>query len=136
MANALYDSGRNAFALGDIDWVADDTRLILVDGASYTPNTATHDFLDDIPGGARTAVSASMTGKSASAGVCDANDVTFTAVAAGPANEYLVCYKHTGVDATSPLIFIIDTATGLPVTPTGVDIVVRWDNGALKVFKL
>ena len=42
----------------------------------------------------------------------------------------------TGTDSTSPLIAFIDTATGLPITPNGGDIIVTWDNGPNKLFKL
>ena len=37
---------------------------------------------------------------------------------------------------TSPLIANIDVATGLPITPSGGDIIVQWDTGANKIFKL
>jgi hypothetical protein len=48
-----------------------------------------------------------------------------------------VLYKHTGSDATARLIAYIDTASsGLPVTPNGGDIVVQWDSGANRIFKL
>ena len=135
MANALYDAGREGFLAGNIDWDADDIRVILVDGADYTPNLSTHDFLDDVPGAARVAVSSSLTGKTTTAGVADASDVTFTAVT-GDQFEYILIYKHTGTDATSRLIALIDTATGMPATPSGGDIIVQWDNGASKIFKL
>lgn len=136
MANALYDSGRNAFATKLIDWVNDDIRAILIDTADYTVNLSTHDMLDDIPVAARVAVSsASLAGKSASAGVCDANDLTFSAVT-GDVSEAIVLYLHTGVESTSRLIAYIDSATGLPVTPNGGNITVAWDNGANKIFKL
>lgn len=134
MANALYDTGRNAFLLGDIDWVADDIRVILIDVADYTVNLATHDFLNDIPAGARVATVA-LSGKSASAGVADASDPTFTAVT-GDQSEALVIYKHTGTESTSQLIAYITDATGLPATPNGNDIVLTWDGGANKIFKL
>ena len=39
----------------------------------------------------------------------------------------IVIYKDTGTEATSPLIAYIDTATGLPITPNGGDIIVTWD---------
>ena len=45
-------------------------------------------------------------------------------------------YRDTGVEATSALIAYIDTATGLPITPNGGDIIVNWDNGANKIFRL
>lgn len=135
MANALYDTGRNAFLLGDIDWVADDIRVILVDTADYTVDLVNHDFLDDVPAIARVATSAAMGTKTAVAGVADAADVTYTAVT-GDQSEALIIYKHTGVESTSQLIAYIDTATGLPVTPNGGDITIQWDSGANKIFKL
>lgn len=134
MANALYDTGRNAFLLGAVNWATDDIRAILVDTGQYTVNLSTHDFLNDIPSGARIAVT-SLIGESANAGIADANDTTFTSVS-GASVEALVIYKHTGTESTSQLIAYIDTATGLPVTPGGGDIIVAWDNGANKIFKL
>lgn len=99
MANALYDTGRNAFLTGDVDWVADTIKVVLVDAADYTVNLGTHDFLDDVAAGARVAT-ATLANKSASAGVADADDVTFTAVS-GDISEALVIYKDTGNEATS-----------------------------------
>lgn len=135
MANALYDKGREAFLNGDIDWLNDDIRVILVDLADYTQNLATHDFLDDVPVGARVATSGSLTSKTSTAGVADAADVTWPLVT-GDQSEAIVLYKHTGTESTSNLIAFIDTATGLPVTPNGGDITVQWDNGSNKIFKL
>lgn len=134
MANRLYPFGKEALLGGDIDWDANDFRVILVDLADYTYNAADN-ALDDIPGAARVAVSGALTGKTKALGVADADDVTFAAVA-GDQSEALVIYKHTGVEATSLLLVYIDTATGLPVTPNGGDITVQWDSGANKIFAL
>jgi len=135
MANALYDLGRQGFLDGSIDWDTDDVRAILVDTGAYTVNLSTHQFLSDVPAGARIAVSGALASKTVAAGVADAADVTFTAVS-GATVEAIVIYKHTGVEGTSRLIAYIDTATGLPVTPNGGDINLVWDSGANKIFKL
>lgn len=146
MANWLYDFGRNSFAKGEIAWKSggDTVRCFLVDSASYTPNSATDDFLDDVPSSSRKGNSGStnrtesptLTLLDPSAGVCDANDITFTTVPSGDELDYLLLFKDTGGDTTSPLIALIDTATGLPVTPNGGDINVAWDEGTNKIFKL
>lgn len=135
MANRLYDIARQKFLDGDLDWSAHNIKVVLVDSADYTPDTAAHDFLDDVAVGGRVATSGNLAGKTSTAGVADANDVTFTAVT-GDVSEYLVIYRDSGAAATSELIALIDTATGLPVTPNGGDITVQWDNGANKIFKL
>lgn len=136
MANGLYDAARASFLNGDIDWTNDDIRAILVDTGAYTVNLGTHDFLDDIPGGARIAVSSALGSKTSTAGVADAADVTFSAVS-GATVEAVVIYKHTGTDSTSNLIAYMDTGmTGLPVTPNGGDITVQWANTTNRIFKL
>lgn len=135
MANALYDLGREKFLLGEIDWVDDNIKVLLVDTADYTVNLATDEFHSDVTGAAIEATSGNLGTKTSTAGVADAADVTFSSVT-GDQCEALVIYKDTGVSGTSPLIAYIDTATGLPVTPTGGDIDVVWDSGANKIFKL
>ncbi len=137
MANALYDSARQAFLDADIDWSADTIKVALVSG--YTPNTASHDHLDDVTGGGGgtiAATSSALSSKTSTGGVADATDITFTAVAAGPSCAHLVIYKDTGSAATSPLIAVIDSATNLPVTPNGGDINVAWDSGSNKIFRI
>lgn len=136
MANAVYDTGRASFLTGGLNWTGDTIKVSLV--RSYTYSSA-HDFLDDITGGGGgtlVATSSALGSKTATAGVADAADVTFSAVAAGAACNHLVIYKDTGTASTSNLIAVIDTATGLPVTPNGGDITVAWDNGSNKIFKL
>ena len=135
MANALYDKARESFLKGEIDWSSDDIRVILVDTADYTVDLANHDFLDDIAAGARVATSGAFTTKTTTAGVADADDITYSSVT-GDVSEALVIYKHTGTESTSNLIAYIDTATGLPVTPNGGDITITWDSGSDKIFKL
>lgn len=133
MANALYDFGRQGFLEGAIDWDTDDIRLALV-SSGYTPNLATDDFVADL-GANIVARSGAFASKTVAAGVADAADVTLTAVTGSQATRIAI-FKHTGSDATARLIALIDTATGLPVTPNGGDIVIQWDNGANRIFKL
>lgn len=135
MANALYDLAREAFLGGDIAFDTDNIKAALLDLTDYTPNLATDQFLSAVPAGAIVATSGNLTGKTITLGVADAADTTFTAVT-GDESEYILLYQDTTVDTTSRLIALIDTATGLPVTPNGGDITVQWDNGVNKIFKL
>lgn len=154
MANALYDLARQSFLSQSpaLDWDTDTIKVALVNTVTpgttpYTVNLATHQYLTDLGGsgvasaanGPIVQISGALASKTVTAGVADAADVTFTAVAnfqSGSAIEALVVYKDTGTASTSPLIAYIDTATGLPVTPNGGDITVVWDNGSNKIFKL
>lgn len=135
MANTLYDYARQRFLEAQISWMSDTIKVILVDTGSYTPNTASHQYLSDVSGSARIAGPVTLTSKATTGGAADAADCTFTAVS-GASIEAIVIYKDTGTESTSPLIAYIDTATGLPITPNGGDIIVTWDSGTNKIFKV
>ena len=134
MANALYDKGRQAFLEGGVAWLTDNIKVILV-SSGYTVNLGTHQFLSDVPGAAIVATSANMAGKTSTSGVANATNQNFPTVT-GSTVTAAVIYKDTGNINTSPLIAYIDTATGLPVTPSGGDILIQWDTGTNKIFKL
>ena len=135
MANTLYDAARQRFLEAQINWMTDTVKVLLVDTGAYTPQTAVHQYLSDISGSARIAGPVTLTSKTTTGGAADAADVTFTSVT-GPSIEAIVIYIDTGTESTSPLVAFIDTATGLPITPNGGDIIVTWDNGINKIFRL
>ncbi|MEX5287318.1 hypothetical protein [Acinetobacter towneri] len=135
MANTLYDYARQRFLEAQINWMTDTIKVILVDTGAYTPQTGIHQYLSDIPTSARIAGPVTLTSKATTGGAADAADCTFVSVS-GNSIEAIIIYADTGVEATSPLIAYIDTATGLPITPNGGDIIVTWDNGTNKIFKV
>jgi hypothetical protein len=134
MANFVYDLGRQSFLLGQFVLSTDNIKMVLCT-SGYTANAATDQFHAIIGGGNIVATSGNFTTKTTTAGVFDADDITYTAVT-GSAVTQMVIYQDTGVSATSRLICNINVATGLPVTPNGGNIVVAWDNGANKIFKI
>ena len=135
MANTLYDYCRQRFLEAQINWMTDTVKVILVSTSAYTPQTAVHQYLADIPVSARIAGPVTLTAKATTGGAADAADCTFTSVSGATINA-IVIYKDTGTEATSPLIAYIDTATGLPITPNGGDIIATWDNGVNKIFRV
>ncbi len=132
--SALYDKGRQKFLEGSIQWLSHNIRVCLVD-STYVPDLAVDEFLSAIPGGSIVATTGNLTSKTSLAGVADAGDVTLTAIS-GPTVYYAVVYRDTGSAATSPLIALIDSGIGLPMTPNGGDIVIRWAEDTNKIFKL
>jgi hypothetical protein len=123
MANLIYPKGKENIVDQGAAFLTDTVKCVLVDSASYTYSAA-HEFLSDVPAGARIATSAALTGKTATNGQMDGSDPVFTAVDAGGPYEYLIFFIDSGVEATSELLFFIDTATGLPVTTNGTDVTV------------
>lgn len=133
MSSALYPSAIASF-LGSgtrIDLDGDTIKVVAIDSADYTYSSS-HDFLDDVPSGARIGTPQTLASVSLTAGVFDAADATFPSVTGDPF-EALIIYKDTGTESTSPLIAYID---GLSCTPNGGNITVQWDNGASKIFKI
>ena len=135
MANYLYDRGRQGFLAGEIDWDADTIKLVLIDEADDTPSASGDNALSDRAGASRVATSGAFASKTTTAGAADAADVTLSTVT-GDQSESIDIYKDTGTESTSYLIANINSATGLPVTPNGGDIIVQFDNGSNKIFKL
>lgn len=136
MANGLYDKARQKFLNGQLSWSTQNFKAVLIDAAEYTVNLATHNTLADIPAASRVATSANLGGMTSADGVADASDVTLSGVI-GDQSEALVIYADLGsADTDKPLIAYIDLATGLPITPNSGNIVIQWDNGANKIFKL
>lgn len=135
MASVVYKSAKQKFLSGTLDLTSLTLKAVLIDTADYTFSAA-HDFLDDVPSGARVGTPQTLASKTVTDGVFDAADITFTSVT-GDQCEALIIYEDSGSEATSDLICYIDTAaSGLPVTPNGGNINVAWDNGANKIFAL
>lgn len=132
MSNAFYTKYKSALEQELLD---NPVKLVCVDAADYNLVIGTDQYLSAIPAGARVKVSDALTGKTVVDGVFDANDITLSAVS-GDQFEYIVLFIDTGNEATSKLIYVIDTMTGLPCTPAGNDIIITWSNGAGKIFSI
>lgn len=133
MANALYDKGREKFLTGAINASADTLKCALIKD-TYAPTLGSDEFFSTLSSHV-VGTPQTLTSKTVTGGVLDAADITFSAVPTA-AVKYCAIYKDTGSAATSPLIALFDTAAGLPVSTNGGDIIIAWDNGANKIFKL
>lgn len=135
MASAVFDLARKSFLDKQIDMLNDTIKVALVK-SSYTPATTTDQYYDPAITAHVHGTPVTLASKTTTAGVFDAADITFTAPAAAATINYLVIYSDSGVATTSRLIAVIDTSTGLPVVTNGADVIVTWDNGASRIFKL
>jgi hypothetical protein len=134
MANALFVAYRNnLLGTGTRVTLSSDTiKAMFVDHADDTPNVSTDGNLSDILSAARVPALASApslgskTVGTVAAGVFDAADTTFTALS-GDQVESLILFKDSGTESTSTLIAYWDTVTGLPLTPSGGDVIVSWN---------
>ena len=133
MANALYSKAKEAFLNGSINMVANTVTIALVDTGVYT-YSASHQYRNEVSNSAIIS-STSLSSKTVTNGVFDADDATFTSVT-GANCEALLIFQDTGVQSTSRLIAFIDSATGLPILPNGGDITVVFSSGASKIFAL
>ena len=139
MATKLYPLGKSAFAKAQIDLIGHDIRVFAVDVADYTYSD-THEFLSDVPSGARVA-NASLTGNAVlSGGVFDADDATLLSVSGDPFEALVLVDYNGGADTARRLIAYIDEDSdgtgGFAVTPDGGNIVITWPSGSDRIFRL
>ena len=145
MANALYDVARKMLLDAQLMWSnSTDLRCCLVEQGVSPLLTSSTASIADIPQTQRSYGSGTDPHQgvaltnitSTNEGAADADDVTFTSVS-GNTIGAVVIYKFTvaSPESQNPMVLWLDTATGLPITPNGGDIIVTWDNGVNKIFR-
>ena len=133
MANALYTLARQSFLNGGINWSSADIRVALVT-SGYTVNLSTDQYVTSIASYI-VARSTALLSKTSTGGTANAASIDIASVT-GSTVAYFVIYANSGSDSTSQLIAYFDTATNLPITPNGGDIIISWDTGSNKIFTL
>lgn len=144
MSNALYDHAR-ALMLGKgnaspIDWENDTINCCLVAQGTDSAVSSPDAVLDNIAPAARDYGLSGDAGvilptpSVESNGAANGGQVTFQSVS-GSTIGAVMLYKVFGGTDASPLILWLDTATGLPITPNGGDIIITWDTGVNKIFR-
>lgn len=130
-ANTSIVTTADAFASDGLD-TETLVKATLTDDTDVNLDEATHQDRADVSA-AFVPTPVAMTGTaitnpSAAVVRFDANDVTFTSVTGDQCEQVLIFYDiAAGVDADDLLICKFGTATGLPVTPNGGNIVVQWN---------
>ena len=120
---------------GRFDWVNDPVAVVLIATGQYEPSV-NHATLLDIPVSARVAISGTLSGRSVSGNVVDADDYLFASVS-GPTVGSAILVVDSGTAASSWLLCHLDEAlTGIPFNPTTGTVQLTWDNGLNKIFAL
>jgi hypothetical protein len=127
MTRFIYNPSRDQLSQAGINLLTDDIRAVAIDLTEYTPNAA-HEFLSDVPGDARIGTPVALTGRAvgvSQVGAVTADPTVFDDLA-GPVIGAVICFRHTGNDATARLVSFTDEGGGLPFTPNGQDLTVTW----------
>lgn len=131
-----YDKTKTVIGKGNLDLnTLSNPKMIAIENALYTFSQA-HDFLDDIPSGARLAtVSLSnVTFGVSNESYLDADDPTYLTPTVGQVVAFII-FNDTGVESTSPLLLFIDSGLTLPITTqSGRDLEITFNsNGIAKL---
>lgn len=129
MASGVFNKGlfELASALTDLD--SADLRVLLVQSTytfsptnNYIADLSAHEI--SVSGYSRQALSGETVVEDDTnhRAYLDASDVTFTGLAAGQTIGGAVIYRHTGSDATAPLLCYVAIAA----TATGGDFTIQW----------
>ena len=137
MANAIYPKYKEALLTGDsnISLSSGTVKISLVD-ADTTAYSSLNQFYSDLDAnGVITTVS--MSNKTVTNGVFDADDVTFTSVSANTSltdgiGDSLLIWIDTSDENTSRLVAWLDTnISGLPITPDGSNVDITWNSSGI-----
>lgn len=142
MPNALCKSGRTAFATGNIKWrtrYGDAIRCVLV-SRSYDPNLRSDSNITDIPVRSRFGVDGQHSKEyfpklivmHPDDAIFDANDVVIDGVPSGKEIKGVVIFKDAPNDEDTILIAYIR----VDFITNGTQIVIGWDDGPSKIFRL
>ncbi len=119
MANALYPKFKEALLQGSVNMSSSDVKAIIVDLADYTYSSS-HEFLSDVPSGAREEISAALGSKTFTNGTFDSADTSWPSAAGDPVEAVILVVGDTSTPASCRLAAFYDTGvTGLPLTLNG-----------------
>lgn len=134
MVNEAYNILKKESADGNIDWVSDDMKVMLVSGSVTFDGTE----LDmtvvsalEVVGTGYTAGGASIASlvvtqnNSLSAGHVDGTDLTFTALDAGTIAAAVI-YRSAGSPANIPCLYL-SSGGDFPITTNGGDVTLNWN---------
>jgi hypothetical protein len=137
MSNFVYKKAKEAILNGQINFSSNQFKLLFVKTANYTALESSHEFLSSIESNAIAATSGVIIGVTNTLGVIDASDVSVY-LQANTTFEAIILFQSTGNNATSRLLFYIDTGFNLPFTGSPLDssISIVWENNSTKILSL
>lgn len=132
MANTSYPKGMEKLLSGSINASTDTLKAALLpSGYAFS---VSHEFVSQL--GSIIGTAQPLLNKTITGGVLDADDLDFGALAPGSTIGSVVIFKDTGNTSTSPVLFFLDTVTGLPMSSNGGAVTIPWDNNIKKIARL
>lgn len=126
----LYPTAAQKLWEAQFNWTVDTFKVALL-SSTYVYNSS-HEFYTSLSGVVGTPQT--ITGKTNVLGVLDALDTLFAALTGSQVTQAVV-YKDTGVAATSPLLFHLNSGNNLPITPDGTDLNWKWSEEVAKIAR-
>lgn len=133
MANAMYPKFKQSLLDKLHDLNTDDFRLMLIDSADETYNSADQ-YVSDVTGAGIVArMSAGLASPTITDGTFDAADPTINSVT-GDTVEAVILYAYNASDAAARLACWIDSSPTINFTPNGSNVTLQLD--AAGIFSL
>lgn len=134
----VYRKTAGHFAAGDINWASNTITAVLLT-SSYTINVDTHEFAsnltNELSGGsyARKTLASKTSTLASNVLTLSAADLTWTSLTATGV-RWVVFFKNTGTDSTSPLICANDFGTNY--NPSAQDLAYSIGAGGIVTFTM
>lgn len=122
-----YNNARTLFATGQLDWLTDGVRLVLLSDG-YTPNEA-HLSMADVPPSSVIDTSDLLTGKTVVNGYCRSATPEFELLTAPQPIGKFVLRIDSLVVANQLLLHFTDEGYGVPFIAVGFDYAIAHDQG-------
>jgi len=137
MANFIYGKTKQALFNGQINFSANNYKLLFIKSSLYTPSQNSDEFVSNINASAIAYRTGNISNITNTLGTIDAADITVDSYSGGPF-EAVVLYQVGSTDSSSRLLFYIDTGIGLPYTFTNQElpITINWSNTLTKIMSL
>lgn len=140
MANAYFTPATEGFIDGTIDLDTAVIKAAFVRGYTFS---AAHKFVSEVVAtGTMNGTPATLTNKTVTGGVFDADDVTITTTA-NATNHGILLFQASAVTGGADVantaqrcIAYYDTGTGLPIQPGTGDTPIEWSSGSSKILKV
>lgn len=121
MSSQLYPKAREKFLTAQLSWLSGTYRAVLFP-ETYIPDFS-DEFLSDVFGGVRIALSDPITNRTATGGVAGCDPIRFGTLVDARKASSIAIYRDSGNEMTSDLICFIDSPQiqGVPLSLIGLD---------------
>lgn len=137
MANFIYKKAKQSFLRGEINAALNNFKVLLIDTTHYIANQSIDQYVSDIDPAAIKSRSENLSNITTTDGILNASNANISNHD-GSAFSAIIMYQVGVADASSRLIFYIDSSENLPYlgNAVSVPVTISWSSSSTKILSL